>query len=116
MGLQMKGARIGRRGEEIDRARVARVAHIDDGKAVAEHVADIGVALVHHDLHAVAVAVSSWLLTKSMLRAEIGVMAGSLQARLSSSDKHGDAPGRQRPVVIARVVADDSSLDGGQRL
>ena len=30
-----------------------RIAHVDDRKAVAEHVADEGVALVHDDLHAV---------------------------------------------------------------
>ena len=54
MRLQMKGPRIGRRRDEVDRARVLGVAHIDDREAVAEHVADIGVALVHHDLHAVA--------------------------------------------------------------
>ena len=57
MGLQMKRARIRRRGDELDRARVLRVAHVDDREPVAEHVPDIGVALVHHDLHAVAVAV-----------------------------------------------------------
>ena len=57
MGLQVKGARVGRRGEETHRARVLRVAHVDDGKPVAEHMPDIGMALVHHDLHAVAVAV-----------------------------------------------------------
>ena len=56
VGLQMEGARIGRRRDEIDRARPARVAHVGDRKAVAEHVADKGMAPVHHDLHAVAAA------------------------------------------------------------
>jgi hypothetical protein len=31
-----------------------RVAHIDDGDAVRIAVTDIGVAAMHHDLHAVA--------------------------------------------------------------
>ena len=56
MGLQMKGPRIGRRRDEIDRARRARVAHIGDRKAVRKHVPDKGMALVDHDLHAVAAA------------------------------------------------------------
>src|SRR5437588_1496166 len=57
MGLQVKGARIGRRGDEIDRAGMARVAHIGDRKAVRKHVPDKGVALMDHDLHPVAAAV-----------------------------------------------------------
>ena len=54
--LQMERAGIGRTGEEIDGLRVLRIAHVDDGDAVAEAVADIGVAAMHHDLHAVAAA------------------------------------------------------------
>jgi hypothetical protein len=57
VGLQMEGARIWRRGDEIDRARPARVADIGDRKAVAEHMADIGMPLMDHDLHAIAAAV-----------------------------------------------------------
>jgi hypothetical protein len=56
VGLQMKGARIRWGGDEVHRARVARVADIDDREAVAEHMADKGMALVDHDLHAVAAA------------------------------------------------------------
>ena len=54
VGLQVKGARIGRRRDKIDRGRPPRVAHIGDGEPVGKHVADKGVALVDHDLDAVA--------------------------------------------------------------
>jgi hypothetical protein len=57
VGLQMKGARIRRRRNEVDWARLLWVAHIDDREAVAEHVADKGMPLVHHDLHAIAATV-----------------------------------------------------------
>ena len=57
VGLQVKRARAGRAGDEIGDLRVLRVAHVEGGDAVAEAVADIGVAAVHHDLHAVALAV-----------------------------------------------------------
>ena len=56
MGLQMVGACVRRTGQEIDRLRMLRVAHIDNGNAVAEAMSDIGKAPVHHDLHAVAAA------------------------------------------------------------
>ena len=57
MSLQMKRARIGRRRNEIHRARLPRVAHVGHGEPVAEHVADKGMALVDHDLHAIAAAI-----------------------------------------------------------
>src|SRR4051812_39799142 len=52
----MVGARVRRTGQEIDRLRMLRIAHVDDGDAVAEAMADIGEAAMHHDLHAVAAA------------------------------------------------------------
>src|SRR6266849_6120470 len=54
MGLQVKGARAGRAGDEVDHLRVLGVAHVDHGDAVAEAVADIGVTAMHHDLDAIA--------------------------------------------------------------
>ena len=57
MGLQMKGARICRRRDEIYRAWLAGVADVGDRKAIAEHVTDKGVPLVDHDLHTVAAAI-----------------------------------------------------------
>ena len=57
MGLQMKGARIERRRDEVDGTRMLRVAHVGHGEPVAEHVADKGVTLVHHDLDAIAAPV-----------------------------------------------------------
>ncbi len=56
MGLQVKGPRVRRRGDEVRGARVLRVADIDNGEAVAEHMADKGMALVDHDLHPIAAA------------------------------------------------------------
>src|SRR5262249_19625593 len=52
--LQVQRAGVGRGGDEVDGLRVLRIAHVDDGDAIAEAVADIGVAAMHHDLHAVA--------------------------------------------------------------
>ena len=43
MRLDVVRARVRRIGDEGDRLRRARVAHVDDGKSVAEHVADKGV-------------------------------------------------------------------------
>ena len=53
----MKGACIGRGREKTDRTRGFRVVHVDHGEPFAEHMADIGMALMHHDLHAIAVAI-----------------------------------------------------------
>ncbi len=51
--LKMDVPGIGRRGDVIHRARVLGVAHVDDRKALGEHVPDIGKAALHHHLHAV---------------------------------------------------------------
>ena len=56
MGLQVEGARSRRTGDEVDGLRVLGIAHVDGGDAVAEAVADIGVAAMHHDLDAVTAA------------------------------------------------------------
>jgi hypothetical protein len=45
--------RSGRGGEILDRARILGIAHVDDAESFREHVPDIGVAAVHHDLDAV---------------------------------------------------------------
>src|SRR5262249_47026482 len=47
---------IRRRGEIVHRARALGVAHVDDAEAFGEHVADISVATMHHDLYAVGPA------------------------------------------------------------
>ena len=51
--LQMDVPGVRRRGDIVHRARIFRVAHVDDGKALGEHVPDIGKAAMHHHLHAV---------------------------------------------------------------
>jgi len=56
MGLQMDIPGIRRRGDVVHRARIFGVAHVNDRKPLREHVADIGVAAMHHDLHAVGAA------------------------------------------------------------
>jgi hypothetical protein len=52
--VDVPGARRG--GNVIYRLQVPRIAHVDDAKALREHVPDIGVALSDHDLHAVRAA------------------------------------------------------------
>ena len=54
VGLQMERARAGRTGDEVPHLRIFWVAHVDRGDAVAEPVAHIGEAAMHHDLDAVA--------------------------------------------------------------
>ncbi len=56
MDLQVVRPRVFRRGDERDRFRLERIAHIHDCKAVAEHMADERVAFVHDDLHAIGPA------------------------------------------------------------
>src|SRR5262249_51912474 len=40
----------------IDRARILGIAHVDDAKALGEHMPDIGMAAMHHNLHPVGAA------------------------------------------------------------
>ena len=56
MNLQMVGAGVLRRGDEGNRFRVQRIAHIDDRISVAEHVTDESVPLVQDNLYAVGSA------------------------------------------------------------
>jgi hypothetical protein len=53
VGLEMDVPRAGRGGDIRDRARILGVAHVDDAESFREHVPDIGVAAMHHDLDAV---------------------------------------------------------------
>src|SRR5262249_55337132 len=54
--LEVDGARARRAGDEFDGLWRLGIAHIDDGNTVAEAVADVGEAAVHHDLDAVGAA------------------------------------------------------------
>src|SRR3972149_596321 len=56
MSLEVNGARVGRTGDEVDHLRVLRIAYVHDRDAIAEGVADIGIAAMYHDLDAVAAA------------------------------------------------------------
>ncbi|VTP65057.1 Uncharacterised protein [Leclercia adecarboxylata] len=53
MGLKMYVPGAGRRGHIACGPRVFRVAHINNRKALRHHMADIGKAAMHHQLHAV---------------------------------------------------------------
>ncbi len=53
-GLQMQRPGVVRRGDMFDRFGIRRVSDVDDREALGEDVADVGVAFVHHDLHAIA--------------------------------------------------------------
>ena len=50
MCLEMDVPCVRRRGHVFDRARIFRVAHVNHAEALREHVADIGVAIVDHEL------------------------------------------------------------------
>src|SRR5437867_6650528 len=56
MSLKVNGARVGRASDEVDEFRVSRIAHVQDREAVAEGLADIGIAAMHDDLNAIAAA------------------------------------------------------------
>ena len=46
-------AGAGARGEEADRLQTARIRGVENRYAIVEHVADVDMAAVHHDLHTV---------------------------------------------------------------
>ena len=54
--LEMQAPGVRRVLDIVDRLRLGRVAHVDDGKALRADMADIGVAVAHHDLLAVGAA------------------------------------------------------------
>ena len=56
MDLQMQAPCVGRVLDIGDGLRVARIAHVDHRKALRADMADIGVAVPHHDLLAVGAA------------------------------------------------------------
>src|SRR5580704_15212859 len=56
MGLQVTRAGVRRTCDKLDRIRPSRIAHVDHRNTVGKAVADIGKALVDHDLHAIAAA------------------------------------------------------------
>src|SRR5438093_5653407 len=54
--LEMNAPRVGRAGKKVDEARMLRIADVEDRDAVAERLAEVGVAAMDHDLHAVTAA------------------------------------------------------------
>ena len=54
--LQVMRAGVDSRGEEADGLQPARIRGVEDRHAIAEHVADIDMAAVDHDLYAVGAA------------------------------------------------------------
>ena len=53
VSLQVERPGVGRRGDVLHIFGMGGVANVDDGEALGEDMADIGVAAMHHDLHAV---------------------------------------------------------------
>src|SRR6202008_4271795 len=51
--LQVMGTRKISAGEKADRLQPARIRGVEDRHSIAEHVADIKVGAIQHDLHAV---------------------------------------------------------------
>src|SRR5436190_24023451 len=49
-------AGAGARSEEADRLQTARIRGVENRDAIVEHVADVDMTAVHHDLHAVGAA------------------------------------------------------------
>src|SRR5581483_382987 len=56
MRLQVDGPGVRWCRNIVHRARMFRIAHVENAEALGEHVADIGVAAMHHDLHTVGPA------------------------------------------------------------
>ena len=54
--LQVMRARTGARGEEADRLQLTGIRGVENRDAIAEHVADVNMAAVDHDLDAVGAA------------------------------------------------------------
>src|SRR6478752_384844 len=72
---------ICRRSDIIDRARVSGVAHVDHGKALGEHMPDIGEAAMHHHLHAIGPAALIGMADNAHVACVIGFrQAGHLYA------------------------------------
>ena len=53
MRLQVEGPGVRWGRQEVHRSGVLRISDIDDGDSVAEHMADVGMALVDHDLYTI---------------------------------------------------------------
>jgi len=112
--MQVPGARSGR--QVGDRQGVARVADVEDGHTVAEHVTDVGVAVLHHDLDAVTAAA----LVGVAEQADVVRKVRSAHARLLSPVRRPSSsihpPGMNRPVAAAPVeLGQDRATRGGRR-
>ena len=106
VNLQMVRAGIFRSGDEGDRFRLARVAHIDNGKTVGEHMADKSVALVDNYLHAVEpaalIAARQQADVLGTGASDIGHLRDFPVIRIAKA-RLGDAPNRALLVMAATM-------------
>src|SRR5262249_36000712 len=63
----------------IHRARALGVADIDHAKTLGEHLADIGIATMHHDLHAVGPAALVGMADDAHVARVVGLRQGALR-------------------------------------
>src|SRR5258708_40024574 len=95
----MMRARVGACGPEIDGLQIARIRSIQRRQTVAEHMADVDVAPVEHDLH--AIWASALVGIGNMLDAAAGTFAGDGLGPWRKGDAVGGArhcPRTNRPV------------------
>src|SRR5215471_1051998 len=91
MGLQVKGAGIWRAGQKIHCPRTFGIAHVDDSYAVAKAMADVGIAAMDHDLHAVAAAALVAVTDEFDVTGADGCHDEVLRSRLKRCSKSGRA-------------------------
>ena len=72
MCLEMDVPGVLGRCDVIHRLGIARIGDVDDAEALGEHVADIGKATMHHQLHAIRSATLVGMADEPHLVSEIG--------------------------------------------
>ena len=104
--LQMQAPGVMRGGDVLHRFRVLRIAHVDHRKALREDVPDIGVAAMHHDLHAVRAAALVAIADQAHVLGIVGLREIAVG--------HGDLPPIAE-VGAARLIASTfARAKGGQ--
>src|SRR6266853_979919 len=91
-------ARTGPGGEEADRLQLPRIGGVENRHAIAEHVADVHVAAVDHDLYAVGAAA----LIAVRQVSDSAPDAVWRNGRLRSLSPLSSGPGRQRQAPQRR--------------
>ena len=109
-GLQVMRAGVAAAGEEPDRLQAARIAGIEDRQAVAEHVTDVQMTAVHHDLH--GVRASAGVAVGDVTNAAADALRRNRCVRgpacLLTEDQRAGHAGERREVFPARHRAHDA--------